>query len=1287
MTMYKFFRREEDAVTCFLVSTDGKVKGSPSQLKHFFQELPGQQVTTRLALRDDEYIIVGPRLAIETPFSSNACSILQACGIKQVERVERFQLFSRSVYGACDPNELHDRMTQAIYASLPTTFATGVLPDSVYSNPVLNGGMTVLKRVNAEMGLSWDENDLCYFYDLFVNVLRRDPTNVELMNLGNAASDHSRHRTYNAQIIIGGKVMPHTLMDLAKASYLALEGKSNSVVAFCDNASAIAGWTADSLVSSDPTRCSPYTIVRAKTHLTAKVETHNHPTLGSPFDGAATGYGGVVRDGLTIGRGGDHLAASATFCTGNLFLPGDVTPWEEAIEQLPRSNYADPLKIMVDAPAGAWHYGNCYGVPVIFGAVRTCDLIVPVGRDQQRFAYSKPVMSAGVYGTVRETNARKKQARKGMLIVKIGGPALPVGEGGGAASSMAAGSNDQELDFASVQRGNPQMGQLTWRVFRDCVELGKGNPIVTAQDQGAGGPSNNLEELVEKTGGKIFVNRFTCGDDTMSDQKIWCCEYQECYGILIWADRLEQFSGICKREGCPMDVVGEVTNDGKIVLQNEVTGVTSVDLPLKEILSGIPQKTIRDVTPPKTGKKPSLPKGLTVEAALERVLHLPAVASKEFLTRRVDRSVGGKIACQQCCGPLQLPLSDVAVAAVDYVNNSGMAMALGEQPVKTILDPRAGARMSVAEALLNLCFAGITRFSDIAVLVNTMWPAKGMRGETAKLYAATEAVSELLISLGIHQNGGKDSPNMIRLFDGLIVKSPDTLMVTAYAPVPHVARVITPDLKGRGDTSIIHIPLTAQFRLGGSALLQCWNQIGDESPDLDDTHLLKRCFEAVQSLIKKGMVTAGHDISDGGLIAALLEMAFAGNVNISFCYDGDERVNPLAYFFNEEPGLLLECRDEDIFKVGQQLTRFGITTRYVVAKTKRADEIQKTRFTYNRKEVLDATLSDLRKLWRRFSRGMEKAAGTPSWLADWEIAEPLNDDRKERLYVFPKFGPVPTRHFRKRPNVAVIREEGANGDREMAEAFRQAGFVAYDVAMSDLANGKETLEKYRGVVFPGGFSYADVFGAGVGWAKKIQLNPRLQRIFGDFKARSDTFSFGVCNGCQLMARLGWVPFPDLPEQKQPLFVNNESGRFESNWLSLRIEESPAMMLRDMVGSVLGVWVAHGEGRVFCSDESVFSRIQERKLAPVIYCDPFTGMPAGETYPFNPNGSRFGIAGLCDETGRHLAMMPHPERAIHFRTWGWLKPEDRQMISRHKGVLLSPWIKMFQNARASCDETR
>ena len=826
------------------------------------------------------------------------------------------------------------------------------------------------------------------------------------------------------------------------------------------------------------------------------------------------------------------------------------------------------------------------------------------------------------------------------------------------------------------------MEQKVNRVIRACVELGEKNPIQSLHDQGAGGNCNVVKEIVHPAGARIEIRKIQVGDNTLSALEIWGAEYQEQNVVLLKPKHKALFTSLCDRENVPMAVIGEITGDGFIVLYDEKDGSTPENLELAKVLGDMPQKVFR-LDRKKTTLRPlELPKDLKPREALDRVLRLISVGSKRFLTNKVDRSVTGLIARQQCAGPLQLTVSDVAVIAQSHFGLTGAALAIGEQPVKELIDPAAMARMTVGEALTNIVWAQVSGLGDIRCSANWMWAPK-LPGEGSRLYDAAVAMRDVMIKLGMAVDGGKDSLSMAAKVtnpEGTseTVKSPGTLVISAYVTCPDITKTVTPDIKMPGRSKLLFIDLgRGRNRMGGSALAQVYGQVGDTSPDLDDPDLLTRTFNAVQELVSGRLILAGHDRSDGGLATTLLEMAFAGNCGLEI--DLGEQDDSVAALFSEELGLVIEylpSKEPEILSILDK----AVAPYQVIGKTTMDKRILFSLLTphASRITVLDEDMRVLRDIWEETSHHLDLMQRNPD-----SVREERKNiyDRKGPTFAIP-FTPrrTPDKLLRStsKPKVAVIREEGSNGDREMVSSFYLAGFEPWDVTMTDLQEGRCTLDKFRGVVFVGGFSYADVLDSSKGWAASIRFNKKVWNQFEEFYHHPDTFSLGICNGCQLMAFLGWVPWRGISDELQPRFIQNGSGRFESRFVTVKILPSPAIMLAGMEDSVLGIWVAHGEGRAYFPDRKVFEEC-EHGLAPVRYVDDASTITEG--YPFNPNGSPAGIAGLCSRDGRHLAMMPHPERGALPWQWGWL-PEDLK-----SSLEASPWLRMFQNAREWCEKNK
>lgn len=1261
----------------------------------------GENFSTRHCI-----VEVGPRMNFTTAWSTNAVSVCHACGLTKITRIERSRryklIFKKRGQGSKESSgrvedrfalesfhpqilepflcSIHDRMTECLYPATLTSFETGLKPEPVSVVPLIEHGKSALQKVNAEMGLGLDEWDIDYYYNLFVQVIGRNPTNVECFDLGQSNSEHSRHWFFKGRLIIDGVEMRQTLMDIIMEPLR--HNTRNSIIAFKDNSSAIRGYPVQTITPALPGRPCLFQRKDPFYHIIFTAETHNFPTGVAPFPGAETGTGGRIRDVHATGRGSLVVAGTTAYCVGNLQIPGYVLPWEEPSFVYP-PNLATPLQIEIEASNGASDYGNKFGEPVIQGFTRSFGLSLP---DGERREWIKPIMFTGGVGQIDDRHVRKGMPEKGMKVVKIGGPAFRIGIGGGAASSMIQGENIAELDFSAVQRGDAEMEQKVNRVIRACVEMGERNPIISIHDQGAGGNCNVVKEIIYPAGAQIEIRNIQLGDDTLSVLEIWGAEYQEQDALLLRPDRVDEFLGFCQREKVPCAVIGEITGDGYIVIHDAADGTMPVNLDLAKVLGAMPQKTFRLERIPPRCEPLRLPEGITLKDALERVLRLVSVGSKRFLTNKVDRSVTGLVARQQCSGPLQLTLSDVAVVSQSHFGLTGAAISIGEQPIKGLIDPGAMARMSVGEAITNIMWAKVTALEDIKCSGNWMWAAK-LPGEGARLYDAAGALRDILMDLDIAIDGGKDSLSMAaKLIDASgrneIIKSPGTLVISAYVTCPDITKVVSPDIKRPGESRIIYVDLgNGRYRTGGSALAHVYMQIGNESPDVDDPKLLKRAFHVLQQLITDDLILAGHDRSDGGLIVTLLEMAFGGNCGLEITIRDSQRMEEnveLSVLFAEELGFIIEYLPQ-YEKVITDTFRQNDIPFQMIGRTLTKKEII---IQVDDKIVLREEMQELRAFWEETSYQLERLQTNPECA---EEEKNSNFDRKGPHYILtfvPKGPLVP--HFFKGgndgvqsniPKVAILREEGSNGDREMASAFYHAGFEAWDITMTDLINGAATLDSFRGVAFVGGFSYADVLDSAKGWAGVIRFHEKLYEQFERFYHKPDTFSFGVCNGCQLMALLGWIPWKGIPDRIQPRFIQNKSGRFESRFSTVSILESPAIMLQGMEGSTMGVWVAHGEGRLIFPDRDVMEEVLRKSLAPIRFVD--DNAEFTESYPFNPNGSPAGMTALCSPDGRHLAMMPHPERT--FLKWQWAyMPEDWK-----RNLDASPWLRMFQNARQWC----
>ncbi|KAM9609502.1 phosphoribosylformylglycinamidine synthase isoform 3-T3 [Morphnus guianensis] len=1241
---------------------------------------------------------IGPRLGVSTAASTNAVSLCRAAGLCRVRRLERsrrllLQFEGQPPAGAAGRlgRALRDPMTEQLYPEPLVTFEVPVRPVPVTTIDVLRGGPQALEKADHELGLAFDPWDVQYYTRLF-RAAGRNPTSVECFDLAQSNSEHSRHWFFKGRLVVDGQEKPQSLFQ----SIMGTQSSSNpnNVIKFSDNSSAIRGVPVTALWPRDPAEPSPFEKRTTIRHVIFTAETHNFPTAVAPFSGATTGTGGRIRDVQCTGRGAHVIAGTAGYSFGNLLIPGYDLPWEDGAQPYPKS-FARPLEIAIGASDGASDYGNKFGEPVLAGFARSFGQVLPGG---QRREWIKPIMFSGGIGAIEDDHVRKEPPEPGMLVVKVGGPVYRIGVGGGAASSIQVqGDNAEERDAGAVQRGDPEMEQKMNRVLRGCIESGGGNPICSIHDQGAGGNGNVLKELSEPAGAVIYASRFQRGDPTLSVLELWGAEYQESNALLVRPPRVGLLRRLAARERCPLCVVGTITGDGRIVLVDDLEAPvpeggsheglpTPVNLELEWVLGKMPRKEFMLQRVPPTLRPLALPPALSVRQALERVLRLPAVASKRYLTNKVDRSVTGLVAQQQCVGPLHTPLADVAVVALSHFDTVGAATALGEQPIKGLLDPAAGARLALTEALTNLVFARITDLRDVKCSGNWMWGAK-TGAEGGALVTACEGLVGLLHRLGVAIDGGKDSLSMAARVGTETVLAPGTLVVSAYAVCPDITATVTPDLKcpdGKG--ALLWVQLSpGRHRLGGSALAQVFSQLGDACPDLEDPEVLAAAFRVTQRLIEERALRGGHDVSDGGLLGCLLEMAFAGNCGLQVDVAAvPPDASPLAVLFAEEPGLVLEVPLGAGVDVCRRYQEAGVrcvpvghsgpygpdaTVQVVVAGT----------------TVLSEPVGDLRALWEETSFRLEREQAAVDCVAQEEAGLRRRQGPTFTLTFDPFEEPPLLRHMElPGPRVAVLREEGSNGDREMAAAFVMAGFQVWDVTTEDLCSGTVTLDGFRGLVFVGGFSYADVLGSAKGWAAAVRFHPRARVALERFRRRPDTFSLGVCNGCQLLALLGWVG-PPTEEGAPPAVVlsPNASGRFESRFVAVRVEPGPALMLRGMAGACLGVWVAHGEGRFqFRTPEGITAALGGG-LVPLRYVDD-VGRPTAE-YPLNPNGSGGAAAALCSPCGRHLAVMPHPERGVRAWQWPWWPPLWGRPTARGGGHNdhAAPWLRMFRNACEWC----
>ncbi|MCB1875813.1 MAG: phosphoribosylformylglycinamidine synthase [Chromatiales bacterium] len=1214
-------------------------------------------------------VLVTPRPGTVSPWSTKATDIAHNCGLQAVKRLERgvaYFLESDAEIGDSQwrrcADHLHDRMIEAAFADFSSaeTLFHHAEPQAFTAVDILGGSRAALVRANGELGLALSEDEIDYLLASFT-ALGRNPTDVELMMFAQANSEHCRHKIFNGDWVIDGQPRDETLFGMIRNTHSSNPGEVLS--AYKDNSAVARGPEAERFWV-DPTT-GRYRYHREPIHLLMKVETHNHPTAISPFPGAATGSGGEIRDEGATGRGSKPKAGLTGFSVSNLHLPGAQRPWEENFGK--PSRIASALEIMIQGPLGGAAFNNEFGRPNLAGYFRSFAL--RAGGEPR--GYHKPIMLAGGMGNIRDADIEKGSIPAGAKIVVLGGPAMLIGLGGGAASSMSSGTSSEDLDFASVQRGNPEMQRRCQEVIDRCWARGDENPIISIHDVGAGGLSNALPELVNDSGrGALFELREVPNDEPgMSPMQIWCNEAQERYVLAIAAQDLGGFEALCQRERCPYAVLGEATAEQTLILSDRHFGNRPIDLPLS-LLFGKPPRMLRDVSHRPPAADDFDAGGLDLAEAAARVLQLPTVADKTFLITIGDRSVTGQVVRDQMVGPWQVPVADCAVTCASYQGYAGEAMAVGERSPVALLDAPASGRMAVAEAITNLAAAPIRDLGDVVLSANWMAPA-GHAGEDAALFDTVRAVGmELCPALGIAIPVGKDSLSMKSVWrqDGedRSMTAPLSLIVSAFAPVTDVRRCLTPQLRlDRGETLLLLIDLgRGKHRLGASALAQVYAQVGDKAPDLDDPQLLKGFFQAIQRLGNEGCILAYHDRSDGGLFVTLMEMAFAGHCGLNIDLTGaGER--PVEILFSEELGAVLQIRSGELDQVNEALAQVGMREYCHVIGT--PDQSDNCEFRFRGDTVLKGSRRDYHRLWSETTWHMQSLRDNAECARqEFDRLLDVSDPGIGPLLSFDPAEDVaaPMIATGRRPAVAVLREQGVNGQMEMAAAFDRAGFDATDVHMSDIIEGRISLRDFAGLAACGGFSYGDVLGAGEGWAKSILFNSRARDEFSAFFQRGDSFSLGVCNGCQMLSNLHeLIPGAD----RWPHFVRNLSEQFEARFAQVEIQQSPSLFLSGMVGSRLPIAVAHGEGR---AEFPAGAQIPQH-LVGMRYVDN-AGQPT-EIYPLNPNGSPGGITGLCSEDGRVTIMMPHPERVFRTVQYSWHPDEWGED---------GPWMRIFRNARVA-----
>ena len=1218
--------------------------------------------------------LITPRIGTISPWSSKATDIAHNCGLDGVERIER----GMAVYvsGSLHDSEraqwaslLHDRMTESV---LPDFQSAGKLfaaheDQSFDTVDVLGGGRAALEAADKNMGLALSSDEMDYLLENY-RALNRNPSDVELMMFAQANSEHCRHKIFNADFILNGEKQEKSLFRMIRDTHEA--SPQGTVVAYKDNSSVIEGAQIERFYPNADNG-QAYGFHQENTHIIMKVETHNHPTAIAPFAGAATGAGGEIRDEGATGRGSRPKAGLTGFTTSNLQIPGFRQPWEQDYGK--PGHIASPLDIMTEGPLGGAAFNNEFGRPNLLGYFRTFE----AEKNGTVHGYHKPIMIAGGLGNIQAEQTHKHEIPEGALLIQLGGKGMLIGLGGGAASSMDTGSNSADLDFNSVQRGNPEIERRAQEVIDRCWQLGQGNPIIAIHDVGAGGLSNAFPELVNDAGrGAVFELRdVPLEEHGMSPLQIWCNESQERYVLSILPEDLEKFRAICERERCPFAVVGTATDDGRLQVRDELFGNNPVDLPLNVLLGKPPKTTRTDETQKQPAQAFSAAQYDLKESAY-RVLRLPAVAAKNFLITIGDRTVGGMTHRDQMVGAWQTPVADCAVTLMGFNTHRGEAMSMGEKPALALFDAPASGRMCVGEALTNIASTHIGALGNIKLSANWM-AACGVNGEDEKLYRTVEAVSQLCQSLGVSIPVGKDSLSMKTVWQEngaqKSVVSPLSLIISAFAPVQDVRKTVTPDIKPVADSVLLLVDLGfGKARMGGSALSQVWNDLGGESPDIDaDT--LKVFYEIMQQLVAEEKLLAYHDRSDGGLFATLAEMAFAGRTGLNIDLEEDFAMERLVenrcdqdILFNEELGAVIQIRHEDLHYVQALFEQHEFPEiLYQIGQPEIGSGDLKIGDTV-------FALADLQAAWQETSHQIQRLRDNPA-CADSEFAL-LADKERSKLFADLSFDlkddiAAPYLSGSLQPRIAILREQGVNGHIEMAAAFTRAGFQAVDVHMSDLIAGRVSLETFQMLAACGGFSYGDVLGAGEGWAKTILFNGRLRDQFAEFFARPDTLSLGVCNGCQMMSNLAEI----IPgAEGWAKFKRNESEQFEARLSMVRVPKSPSLILGEMAGSALPVVVSHGEGRAdFAHLGLPENQVPSSLHIALQYTDGLGEVT--QQYPLNPNGSPQGIAGITTADGRVTIMMPHPERVYRTAQMSWC-PEE------WKAFDLGGWYRLFAAAR-------
>jgi phosphoribosylformylglycinamidine synthase len=1175
---------------------------------------------------------VGPRKEMVTPWSTNAVEITQNMGIAGINRIEEFHLTESSL-----PH--HDPMLQSVYQGLDQhLFTIDKVPDKVLY-------IDDIKEYNLKEGLALNNDEIAYLEGLRVS-LGRKLTDSEVFGFSQVNSEHCRHKIFNGTFIISGEEKNDTLFQMIRET---TKTNPNKVVsAYKDNCAFIQGPVVEQFAPSTQDKPDYFRIDDFESVLSIKAETHNFPTTVEPFNGAATGTGGEIRDRIAGGKGAFPIAGTAVYMT-SYPRPDGNRSWEKATDERPWL-YQTPEDILIKASNGASDFGNKFGQPLICGSVFTFEHF----EHMKKFGYDKVIMLAGGIGIGKKKDSEKSIPEKGDIIVLLGGDNYRIVMGGGAVSSVDTGEFHSSIELNAVQRANPEMQKRVYNAIRAFSESDN-NPVISIHDHGAGGHLNCLSELVEATGGRIDISKLPVGDPTLSAREIIGNESQERMGLVIKKKDAEVVRMISERERAPIYVIGEVTDDHQFTLVNSVTGEMPIDITL-ESLFGNPPKTVMNDSPVENGYRELKYDTEKIHEYLDQVLQLEEVACKDWLTNKVDRSVTGRIAKQQCAGPLQLPLNNLGAIALDYRGVKGMATSIGHAPAAGLVDPAAGSVLSIAEALTNIIWAPMPdMLSSVSLSANWMWPCKN-QGEDARLYSAVKAASDFSIALGINIPTGKDSLSMTQKYSDQVVYSPGTVIISASGEVSEIRKIVEPVIVNDPATSLLYIDMSSDdFKTGGSSLAQILNRLGNEVPTVKDPEYFKTVFDTVQELISEDKIMAGHDISAGGMITTLLEMCFANisgglMINLS-AFDENDTVKIL---FSQNPGIIIQVSEADEAEIEEKLLENGISY-YSIGHP--IDE--RALLVANMNKNLKFSIDILRDKWFHTSYLLDRRqSGSEKALERYHHYK--KHDLKFRLVSFDgsfkSLGISPERRIASGVRAAIIREKGVNGDREMAYALYLAGFDVKDVHMTDLISGRETLEDLNMIVFVGGFSNSDVLGSAKGWAGAFKYNEKAKSTLENFYKREDTLSLGVCNGCQLMVELGLV-YPD--QKKRPELHHNRSHKFESGFIGVKIQDNKSIMLANLKGMELGIWVAHGEGKFTLPDsEDKYNIVMKYSKS---------------SYPANPNGSDYDVAGLCSADGRHLVMMPHLERAYFPWQCGFYPEENKKDD-------VTPWMKAFVNAR-------